>query len=92
MLIEIGEQIREARHKYVYSYSPGVSNGAAVSLNMPHRLESWVSGELHPVFQMNLPEGALLETIRRATAKIIGEDNLSIPRVTGGNQVGRNRF
>jgi len=41
---------------------------------------------------MNLPEGALLEAIRRAVAKVIGEDDLSILRVTGGNQVGRNRF
>jgi len=83
---------REARHKYVFAYSPGVSDDSAVSLTMPVRLESWVSSELHPVFQMNLPEGALLETIRRAIAKIIGEDDLSILRVTGGNQVGRNRF
>jgi serine/threonine-protein kinase HipA len=83
---------REARHKNVFAYSPGVSDGAAVSLTMPVRLESWVSSELHPVFQMNLPEGALLETIRRAISKIIGEDDLSILRVTGGNQVGRNRF
>jgi serine/threonine-protein kinase HipA len=83
---------REVLYKYVFAYSPGVSDGAAVSLTMPVRLESWVSSELHPVFQMNLPEGALLETIRRAIAKIIGEDDLSILRVTGGNQVGRNRF
>jgi serine/threonine-protein kinase HipA len=41
---------------------------------------------------MNLPEGALLETIRRAIAKVVGEDDLSILRVTGGNQLGRNRF
>jgi len=41
---------------------------------------------------MNLPEGALLEAIRRAISKVIGEDDLSILRVTGGNQVGRNRF
>ncbi|MGD9975225.1 MAG: type II toxin-antitoxin system HipA family toxin [Desulfatirhabdiaceae bacterium] len=83
---------RETRQKYVFAYSPAVSDRSAVSLTMPVRLESWVSRELHPVFQMNLPEGALLETIRRAIAKIIGEDDLSILRVTGGNQVGRNRF
>jgi serine/threonine-protein kinase HipA len=41
---------------------------------------------------MNLPEGALLEAIRRAISKIIGEDDLTLLRVTGGNQVGRNRF
>jgi serine/threonine-protein kinase HipA len=59
---------------------------------MPVRLESWVSRDLHPIFQMNLPEGALLEAIRRAIAKLAGEDDLTILRVTGGNQVGRNRF
>ena len=65
---------------------------AQVSLTMPVRLESWVSRDLHPIFQMNLPEGALLEAIRRAIAKVVGEDDLSILRVTGGNQVGRNRL
>lgn len=59
---------------------------------MPVRLESWTSRDLHPIFQMNLPEGALLEAIRRAVAKIAGEDNMTILRITGGNQVGRNRF
>jgi serine/threonine-protein kinase HipA len=57
---------------------------------MPVRLESWISRELHPIFQMNLPEGVLLKAIRRAIVKLIGEDDLSILRVTGGNQVGRN--
>jgi serine/threonine-protein kinase HipA len=41
---------------------------------------------------MNLPEGALLEVIRRAISKVVGDDDLSILRVTGGNQIGRNRF
>jgi len=59
---------------------------------MPVRLESWSSRDLHPIFQMNLPEGALLEAIRRAIAKLAGSDDLAILRVTGGNQVGRNRF
>lgn len=83
---------REVRQRYVFGYAPEADNTAAVSLTMPVRLESWVSQDLHPVFQMNLPEGALLEAIRRAIAKLIGDDDLSILRVTGGNQVGRNRF
>jgi serine/threonine-protein kinase HipA len=78
--------------EYVFAYSPDVATEVQVSLTMPIRLASWTSPYLHPVFQMNLPEGALLEAIRRAIAKIIGEDDLSILRVTGGNQVGRNRF
>jgi serine/threonine-protein kinase HipA len=83
---------REMRHEYVFAYSTNANIEAQVSLTMPVRLESWVSRELHPVFQMNLPEGALLEAIRRHIAKVIGDDDLSILRVTGGNQVGRNRF
>lgn len=83
---------RDRQRKYVFAYEPDAGADAQVSLTMPVRLESWVSRELHPVFQMNLPEGALLEAIRRAIAKVIGEDDLSILRVTGGNQVGKNRF
>jgi serine/threonine-protein kinase HipA len=83
---------RESGSKYVFSYDPTAVCGAQVSLTMPVRLESWTSRDLHPIFQMNIPEGALLEAVRRAIAKVIGEDDLSILRVTGGNQVGRNRF
>lgn len=78
---------------YVFAYDPAaVSPGAQVSLTMPVRLESWSSRDLHPIFQMNLPEGALLEAIRRGIAKLAGSDDMAILRVTGGNQVGRNRF
>lgn len=83
---------RQPAQKYVFAYDPKAVSEMQVSLTMPVRLESWGSRGLHPVFQMNLPEGALLESIRRAIAKLIGEDDLSILRVTGGNQVGRNRF
>jgi serine/threonine-protein kinase HipA len=81
---------RENRKKYVFSYKDGVST--AVSLTMPIRLESWVFPDLHPIFQMNLPEGALLEAIRNSIAKIIGSEDLDILSATGGNQIGRNRF
>ena len=83
---------RERQHEYVFAYAPDAPSSAQVSLTMPVRLASWQSRDLHPIFQMNLPEGVLLEAIRRAIAKIVGDDDLSILRVTGGNQVGRNRF
>jgi len=81
---------RSGRRRLVFSYAAGASQ--AVSLTMPVRLESWNSPELHPIFQMNLPEGDLLEAIRRALAKLMGEDDFTILQVTGGNQIGRNRF
>lgn len=88
--IKTGSLAQTERKKHVFSYESG--GGEAVSLTMPIRLESWVSPELHPIFQMNLPEGDLLEAIRRAIAKIMGDDDLSILQATGGNQIGRNRF
>jgi serine/threonine-protein kinase HipA len=90
--VRSGILARERGQEYVFAYSTDAGTEAQVSLTMPIRLESWVSRDLHPIFQMNLPEGALLEAIRRAIAKVVGEDDLSILRVTGGNQVGRNRF
>jgi serine/threonine-protein kinase HipA len=85
-----GRLLRENRRKFVFGYDG--ESAAAVSLTMPVRLEGWVTPELHPIFQMNLPEGALLEAIRNAIAKIVGEDDLSILQVTGGYQIGRNSF
>ena len=64
-----------------------------VSLTMPYRLQSWVSEKwLHPIFQMNLPEGALRDAIRSAFAKLLTVDDIALLRITGGNQIGRNRF
>ena len=81
------------QRQYVFAYDQAAEPlDAQVSLTMPMRLESWLSRDLHPIFQMNLPEGALLEAVRRAIAKLAGEDDLTILRVTGGNQIGRSRF
>ncbi len=89
--VAILEQVGD--FKSVLTYHAGTAASDFVSLSMPVRTESYGwDDQLHPVFQMNLPEGALLESIRRAIAKLIGEDDLSILRVTGGNQVGCNRF
>lgn len=86
-------EYEQDRQQFVFAYDQtAISTDAQVSLTMPVRLESWVNRSLHPIFQMNLPEGALLEAIRRAIAKIAGEDDLTILRITGGNQIGRNRF
>jgi serine/threonine-protein kinase HipA len=81
------------QRQYIFSYShESEFPRSQVSLTMPVRLESWLSRELHPVFQMNLPEGALREAIRRAISKLAGDDDLTILRVTGGNQIGLNRY
>ncbi|MBU2054846.1 MAG: type II toxin-antitoxin system HipA family toxin [Proteobacteria bacterium] len=82
----------EGPDPFVFGYRQGVDASLAVSLTMPVRLQSWTDRALHPIFQMNLPEGAMLIAIRQAIAKIARTDDLSLLRILGGYQIGRNRF
>ena len=74
-------------NKHVLSYHPDSSE--ALSLTMPLRNESYTHHDLHPIFQMNLPEGALREALERATAKQYGSDDLTMLTILGANQIGR---
>src|SRR4030042_1232209 len=82
----------EGPDPFVFGYRQGVGSSLAVSLTMPVRLQSWTDRVLHPIFQMNLPEGAMLIAVRQAIAKIARTDDLSLLRILGGYQIGRNRF
>ena len=84
--------ILEQDEEYVFNYLADTSDRYSVSLTMPVRLKSWTHKDLHPVFQMNLPEGALLTAIKNALAKIARVDELTLLRIVGANQIGRNRF
>lgn len=84
--------ILEQGEEYVFNYRQDVSDKYIVSLTMPVRLQSWTFKTLHPIFQMNLPEGALLAAVKNALAKIAPTDDLTLLRVVGANQIGRNRF
>jgi serine/threonine-protein kinase HipA len=57
----------------------------AVSIMMPLRLASWDSDYgLPPIFEMNLPEGALRERLRLAFAKATGTfDDLDLLTIVG---------
>jgi len=61
---------------------------------MPVRLASWnTSFGLAPVFEMNIPEGALRERLRLAFAKATGTfDDFDLLTVVGRSQVGRIRY
>jgi serine/threonine-protein kinase HipA len=51
--------------KSVLTYRPETAPDNFVSFTMPVRTESWVwDDQLHPIFQMNLPESHLLQTLR----------------------------
>lgn len=68
---------------YLFGYHDEASRSAEVSLLMPHRLEQYVTRELHPVFQMNLPEGYVLERLRQRLAKATTVDPMLLLALTG---------
>ena len=77
-----------------FSYLPGSAVGRAVSVTMPVRLPSWdTTFGLAPIFEMNLPEGALRERLRLAFAKATGSfDDFDLLTIVGRSQVGRIRY
>src|ERR1700755_691292 len=77
-----------------FSYLAGTASARAVSVTMPVRLPSWdVPFGIAPIFEMNLPEGALRERLRLAFAKATGTfDDLDLLGIVGRSQVGRLRY
>ncbi len=77
-----------------FAYRSAIQPGEDVSLTMPWSLESYrYQNGLHPVFQMNLPEGRLRESIELSFRKRVkGFDALSLLEVVGRSQIGRLRF
>jgi serine/threonine-protein kinase HipA len=86
---DVGELFRE-EGQYVFNYAKGAK--ALVSVTMPIRSTSWVSRGLHPIFQMNMPEGALREAIRNRFAKIERMDDLGLLKIIGPYMLGRVKF
>ncbi len=85
---------RNGRHGISFAYDPAAPQNRAVSMTMPVRLPSWdQEWGLHPIFEMNLPEGVLRERIRAGFAKALGRfDDLDILAITGRSQIGRLRY
>lgn len=89
----IAHNLREPNN-YDFAYNHAIHVGQDVSLTMPHALESYAfQHELHPVFQMNLPEGRLRESLERDFCKRTQNfDDLKLLEVVGRSQIGRLRF
>lgn len=77
-----------------FVYLPKTVERRAVSVTMPVRLASWDTlYDLAPIFDMNLPEGALRERLRLSFAKATGSfDELDLLTIVGRSQVGRIRY
>ncbi len=76
--------------KSAMTYRDDVAADDFVSLTMRVRREPYVWDDvLHPVFQMNLPEGYLLQVLQEQFGPHIGASPMALLSVIGRNMIGR---
>ena len=92
---KVGQLIQE---NYSYSFQYQDINSLdpqkdLVSLTMPVRAKQYETQVLMPPFQMALPEGALLETLRTRFGKVMDISNdFLLLKLVGNHTIGRVRF
>lgn len=74
--------------EYVYSYSSNEKNDY-ISLTMPVRVKSYLNKQLHPIFEMHLPEGYLLSVIKKHFSKLTKTDDFGLLKLMSQNIKGR---
>lgn len=81
-------RLTKAQRRHGYTYQ--LDAGEALSLTMPLRVETYHYEQgLHPLFQMNMPEGYLRQAIERYAAKQFGSDDLNYLALLGNHQIDR---
>ena len=81
-------------NQYLFQYVAEADYEQAVSLTMPVMLDQYAySQNVHPIFQMNLPEGELRELLRNRFQKTVQHfDDLTLLGIIGHSQIGRVRI
>ncbi|NLY64492.1 MAG: type II toxin-antitoxin system HipA family toxin [Alcaligenaceae bacterium] len=81
---------------YAFQYYPQTKNADFVSLTMPVRTAPYFhyhEDSLHPIFDMNLPEGGLRSFLINKYAKVISSFNeLTLLAIVGQTMIGRVTF
>jgi len=79
--------IHRSGDTYSFNYDADSASSSWVSLTMPYRARSWNwTGALHPIFEMNLPEGYLFELLKQLVLKEYGvADDFSLLSLLSGN-------
>jgi serine/threonine-protein kinase HipA len=99
--VQVGKQLAGilfratlARHKFYFGYEQTCASHQAVSLTMPVIPEQYeFDYKLHPIFDMNLPEGTLGERLRKSFSKTLPQfDDLVLLSIVGRSQIGRLQF
>jgi len=70
---QVGNLVLED-NEYIYSYI-GDDKNDYISLTMPVRVKSYINRQLHPIFEMHLPEGYLLSVIKKHFSKLTKTDD-----------------
>lgn len=70
---------------YLFRYGDNALPPSALSLVMPVRADEYRRRELHPIFQMNLPEGFVLEQLRNRLAKTVKVDPMLLLALSGSS-------
>ena len=86
---EVATLASEDGFEHHLTYRPEAKPEDFVSLVMPVRPETWSWPSLHPFFQMNLPEGFLLSTLKEQLGPHLGSRPLDLLAVVGRNSIGR---
>ena len=71
---------------YAFAYG---DRSEDVSLTMPHRVASYNSGALHPVFQMNIPEGYVRERLTERLRRYIKVNDMLFLALQQNRGIGR---
>lgn len=79
---------------FLFSYDAECVDEHAVSLTMPVVPDQYDSMSfLHPIFEMNLPEGILRQKLELMFSKAVKDfDSLSLLNIVGRSQIGRLRY
>ena len=89
----LGRSQLQAR-TYLFNYTANAQEQQAISLTMPVLPDQYSFQQgVHPIFQMNLPEGELREMLRNSFQKTVQHfDDLSLLGIVGHSQIGRIRI
>ena len=84
---KVGNLVFE-NNEYIYSYTADDKNDY-ISLTMLVRVKSYANKQLHPIFEMHLPEGYLLSIIKKHFSKLTKTDDFGLLKLMSKNIKGR---
>lgn len=83
-----GHLVREHK-QFIFNYNANARADDAVSLTMPVRHQSYTHDQLHPIFEMHLPEGYLRSVIQKHFSKLTETDDFGLLKLLAMNIHGR---